>query len=312
MKVLVTGASGFLGSHLVRALVERGDQVVVLKRRRSDLTRIRDLLPGLALYDTDQGGVDYLLAEQRDIAAVLHTATCYGRNGEPEEMVFETNTAFPLRLLQRAVQAKVPLFLHTDTCFNNGPLRYPYLRSYSLSKRQFAEWGEHFASRGDIAFVNVKLQHPYGPGDSSDKFVPSILRQCLENVAEIRLTPGEQKKDFVYIEDVVSALLLLLQRGSDVSSFREYECGSGQAVSIRQFVETAHALVGSRSQLLFGALPYREHEIMYSCANTTALRNLGWSPQYGLHEGLEQTLRSDPGFSSIRVKKEEFHAATVR
>ncbi len=312
MKVLVTGATGFLGSHLVRALVARGDQVVVLKRSQSDLARIRDLLPLLALYNADQDGVDRSLSEHNDVAAVLHTATCYGRNGEPEDVVFEANTVFPLRLLQRAARAKIPLFLHTDSCFSSGPLRYPYLRNYSLSKRQFAEWGEHFAGRGDIAFVNVKLQHPYGPGDSPDKFVSSILRQCLDNVAAIRLTAGEQKKDFIYIDDVVSALLRLVDRGAAGASFQEYECGRGEAVSIRQFVETAHNLVGSRTQLLFGALPYREHEIMYSCADTSALRRLGWSPRFGLREGLERTLHADYGCLSPCSAKAEDDASAVR
>jgi nucleoside-diphosphate-sugar epimerase len=312
MKVLVTGATGFLGSHVARALAGRGDRVVVLKRRGSDLARLRDLLPGLALYDAEDG-VDRLLAEHGDLAAVLHAATCYGRNGEPDDVVFEANTAFPLRLLQRAARAKVPLFVHTDTCFNSGPLRYTYLRSYSLSKRQFTEWGEQFASRGDIYFVNVKLQHPYGPGDSPGKFVPAILRQCLDNVEALRLTPGEQKKDFVYIDDVVAALLLVLDRCAEgFAPFQEYECGTGEAVSIRHFVETAHALVGSRTRLLFGALPYREHEIMYSCADTAALRDLGWSPHYDLAEGLERTLRADYGFLSPCRTKAEGHASALR
>jgi nucleoside-diphosphate-sugar epimerase len=312
MKVLVTGATGFLGSHLTRALAGRGDRVVVLKRSTSDLGRIRDLLPALALYDADRSGADRLLAEHGDLAAVVHTATCYGRNGEPDEVVFEANTAAPLRLLQRAARAKVPLFVHTDTCFSSGPLRYTYLRSYSLSKRQFTEWGEHFASRGDVCFVNVKLQHPYGPGDSPDKFVPSILRQCLDNVETLRLTPGEQQKDFIYVEDVVSALLLVLDRcGEGLAPFQEYECGTGVAVSVRRFVETAHALTGSRTRLLFGALPYREHEIMHSCADTSALRDLGWAPRHDLEEGLARTLRADYGFSPRRTRAEG-HAPAVR
>jgi CDP-paratose synthetase len=313
MKILVTGATGFLGSHVVRALLSRGDQVVALKRSSSDLARIRDVFPSLALYDVDAGGVDRLFAEHGDLAAVLHTATCYGRNGESDEVVFETNTAFPLRLLQLAARSKVPLFVHTDTCFNTGSLRYNYLKSYTLSKRQFTEWGEHVATRGEITFVNVKLQHPYGPGDGSTKFVSSILRQCLDNVAEIRLTPGEQKKDFIYVADVVSALLLILdQCGREVVPFQEYECGSGKAVPIRQFVETVHALIGSRTRLRFGALPYREHEIMYSCANTLPLEVLGWSPRYDLEEGLKQTLLADYGFTTPSESRAPGHATVVR
>jgi nucleoside-diphosphate-sugar epimerase len=313
MKVLVTGATGFLGSHLVRALVARGDRVVVLKRGRSDLTRIRDLLARVALYDTDAGGVEKLLGDHDDLAGVIHTATCYGRDGEPDDVVFAANTAFPLGLLQKAARAKVPLFVHTDTCFNTGPLRYTYLKSYSLSKRQFTEWGEHFASRGDICFANVKLQHPYGPGDAPTKFVPAILRQCLDNVAEIRLTAGEQKKDFIYVEDVVSALLAVLDRAAArCTPFQEYECGTGEAISIRQFVETAHALVGSRSQLNFGALPYRDNEIMYSCADTSALAGLGWSPRFDLEEGLERTLRGDGAFCSPLFAKTDGPAIALR
>jgi nucleoside-diphosphate-sugar epimerase len=313
MKVLVTGATGFLGSHLTLALVRRGDQVVVLKRGRSDLARLRDVLGALALYDAGGDGVERLLAEHGDLAAVVHAATCYGRDGEPDDVVFEANTAFPLRLLQQAARRKVPLFVHTDTCFNTGPLRYTYLKSYSLSKRQFTEWGEHFATRGDIYFVNLKLQHPYGPGDAPGKFVPSVLRQLLDNVESLRLTPGEQKKDFVYVEDVVAALLLVLGRSGElVAPFQEYECGSGEAVSIRQFVETAHALTGSRTRLLFGALPYREHEIMYSCADTAALRELGWAPRYGLEQGLAQALQLDYGFPPLSPAKVEGYASALR
>jgi nucleoside-diphosphate-sugar epimerase len=172
---------------------------------------------------------------------------------------------------------------------------YKHLQTYTLSKRQLADWGRLLATE-KTRFVNLKLYHPYGPGDGADKFVPQMIRSCLETVGEVRLTAGEQRKDFVYVGDVVSAIQLLLaapQRLAD--GFVSLDCGSGHAVSIRQFVETVHRLTQSRTVLRFGALPYRENEIMYSEADTTALRSLGWKPLVSLEQGLGLTLEGDFG-----------------
>ena len=75
--------------------------------------------------------------------------------------------------------------------------------------------------------------------------------------------------------------------------FQEYEIGSGQSISIRNFVETVHKITNSHTQLNFGALPYRDDEIMYSQANITALRQLGWSNLTTLTEGIEKTIQQD-------------------
>jgi nucleoside-diphosphate-sugar epimerase len=226
----------------------------------------------------------------------VHLATCYGRNGESHREVVEANTLFPLALLEEAIRQCVPLFVSADTCFNTWPLRYGYLRSYTLSKRHFAQWGEVLAAEGPIRFLNVKLQHPYGPGDGPAKFVPQFIRDCLTRTDEIALTPGEQKKDFIFVDDVVSALRTLLDRGDRLpAGFSEYECGSSQATSIRAFAEMVHRLTNSNARLRFGALPYRENEIMFSQANIEALAALGWRPQWSLEQGLREVLKRDFG-----------------
>lgn len=296
MIILMTGITGFLGSHLARVLVREGHEVHGLKRRASDCSRLRDCAARIHWHDLDGEALADLFTRLPHVDAIVHLATSYGRDGESDADIALTNTVFPLQLLQLAAARHVATFVSADTCINTWPIRYPYLRSYMLSKRHFAEWGEVYANEDKLRFINVKLHHPYGPGDGPSKFVPQLIRACLEETDDLPLTPGEQKKDFVYVDDVSAAFATLLRRAQDLpQKHTVLECGSGRAVALRAFVETVHRLTQSRARLCFGALPYREHEIMFLQADTSTLRELGWSPRVSLEQGIREILRQDYG-----------------
>ena len=133
----------------------------------------------------------------------------------------------------------------------------------------------------------------FGPNDDTYKFHNYVIEQCLNNIFQIETTPGEQKRDFIYIKDVVSAYLLLLDKASQQKNFyQEYELGSGKAISMREYLEIVKKLTQSQTEFKFGAKPYRDNEVMFSEANLSALQKLGWSPQYTIKEGLEETIRA--------------------
>ncbi|SNB45029.1 NAD(P)-dependent oxidoreductase [Geobacter sp. DSM 9736] len=285
MKIVVTGATGFLGSRLVRALLKSGHTPVVLKRSFSDLGRIRDLLPALMAYDIDLCGLQFPFREVGSIEAVIHCATCYGRKGESASEVLESNLLFPLRLMEAAIESGVPHFINTDTCLDRS------ISAYALGKKQFSEWGQHFSELQRIRFVNIMLEHFYGPGDDPSKFTSHVIRSCIRNISELKLTKGDQKRDFVYIDDVVAAYLVLLG-ALPVSNetYQEYPLGSGVSVSVRDFVQTVYAITGSTTELKFGAVPYRQNELMDSCADIRRLAALGWLPRVSLVEGVAATV----------------------
>ena len=285
MKLLLTGATGFLGSHLTRALVATGYEVVILKRSFSDCRRIADLLPGLVHFDLDQVPLAAVFDEEPGITAVIHTSTCYGRRNETSSEIFGSNTAFPLQLMELAATANVATFVNTDTSLDR------FLNPYALSKRQFAEWGRFYADKKMIRFVNVELEHFYGAGDDDSKFTTHVIRSCINNLPELKLTLGEQRRDFIHIDDVLTAYLTVLDAALDSSAYLlDYGVGSGQSVTIRTFVETVQQLANSHTRLDFGAIPYRENEVMDACADVTTLNALGWSPKVCLADGIKKTI----------------------
>lgn len=283
-RFIVTGATGFLGSHLVRELVRAGHTVATIVRPNSCLDKLRDLSK-VQIFDTTQIGSSFAAAEHVD--AVIHTATCYGRNGEPASTMLEANVAFPLGLLEKAAANRVSMFVNTDTYFTKTNANTGFLTAYSLSKRHFVEWGAELARREGMHFINMRLEHLYGDGDSPSKFVPFLIHQCATGASEIQLTPGGQRRDFIHVSDAVAAFRKILEDRNDLEpAFKEFEVGTGNTITVREVAVLINRLCGNRSKLMFGALPYRQGEIMESRARAGSLKQLGWSPAVLLEEGL--------------------------
>lgn len=295
LRIMLTGATGFLGSHLARALVRNKHHVVILKRSFSDCSRLGDIAGELTSYDLDKTELRIPFERHQPFDAIIHTATAYGRRDESDAALVETNVTFPLQLLQASIQHGTELFLNTDT-FSRTALAWQatYMLGYHLTKKQFAEWGSHLSAIHQTTFANLRLEHIYGPFDQSSKFIPFITNWCLRNIAELAVTAGEQKRDFVYVDDAVNAYLVLLENRSALpKGFVEYQVGTGQATSIRELVQKIHALTHSSIELKFGAIPYREKEIMCSQADTTALERLDWKSKVRLEDGLAMMLERE-------------------
>lgn len=289
MKILITGATGFLGSHLTKAMVSEGYEVIILKRSFSDTWRIREILPLLTVYEVDKSPLEKPFRDLETINAVIHTAASYGKKGETYSELVETNLMFPLNLLEIAASFKTSVFINTDTGLENK-----FINGYTMTKKHFSEWGKKFALLEGIKFVNIKLEHVYGPLDDELKFPAYIIQNCLQNVPELKLTLGEQKRDFIYIDDVIQAYLLILKNTLKSSQyFKEYELGSGMPTTIRSFIELVHHLTKSETILRFGALPYKDNEVMELRGDISELKKIGWSNKVELAEGIKKIIKEE-------------------
>jgi nucleoside-diphosphate-sugar epimerase len=298
----ITGGTGFLGSKLIRALSAQGHRVVLLKRSSSNPYRLAGLLPAITAYDIDAHPLD-LVFRRHAIDCVLHCATDYGRKEPARSSIIEANLLLPLRLLETAAEHGVRGFINTDTLLDKR------VNAYSLSKRQFRDWLETFSSQ--IATVNVALEHFYGPGDDPTKFVSSMVARMLSVESAIDLTPGEQTRDFIFIDDVVTAFTCIIAhhlgpaadtRPPGGPHFMHYEIGTGTSTSIRAFMHMLKELARRDDlELRFGAIPYRRNESMHMAADIAALTALGWRAQVPLAQGLERTLAEERSLRGSRT-----------
>lgn len=290
--ILLTGANGFLGSHLLEAFIQKSYRVVVLKRSTSNLWRIKHLAGRYKSYNVDKQSLEQAFEEQR-IDFVIHTACHYGRNSDLISQIVESNLMLGLQILDACLKYEVDTFINTDTFFNNKKFNQKYLGSYTLSKKQFVEWLQLASEK--IQVINFKLQHVYGPKDDPSKFIPWFVSQLKMNVDEINLTSGKQKRDFIFVDDVVNAYLIVLEKKSFLSNFIEFDVGTGVTQSLSVFLNKIIDLYRSfqpksKTELLFGSMPDRENEIMEVDVNNTALLNLGWSAKSSVESALTVVL----------------------
>ena len=289
MRILLTGASGYLGQKLVSYLLRKGYSLCLLARENSILNflHIQKGKYEIVRYQNENDIGRAINEFFPDI--ILHTACCYGRSGETDLEVIDSNVRFGLVLIMHAIDLKKKLtFINIGTALDNS------VSLYSKSKNDFAEWGKYYSQSSDsnIDFINVKLQQFYGEGDSAEKFPAQIFQAFFDNDDNVHLTDGYQLRDFIYIEDVLSGIYAILKRTRDLRGYIDIDLGTGVSVSIREFVEIVSSLVDGDTQACFGALKARPNEPLELKADIEILRSFGWAPSFDLASGSEAVIKA--------------------
>jgi len=289
--IILTGSTGFLGSALLQKLLEREDEVIAIKRSTSSTARLSHCLgnPRLRMLDIDLEDPLKCFEECR-IDTIIHTATEYGRGMTPLRNIINANILLPLQLAELGAKYGARCFINTDSFFNKAGYSYSNLLNYSLSKKSLLIWLDKLAD--DLKIINVVLEHVYGPGDSPFKFVESIIRRVgIDQIPHVALTHGHQRRDFIFVDDVVQAYLKLIDFSrSEEFRLEHIEVGTGTAIQVRDFVDQVKLISRSNTSLGYGEIPYRDDEIMSSQADIKRISSLGWKSTFSPHDGINRIL----------------------
>lgn len=280
--ILISGATGYLGSQLLKKWIFIGHTVIVLKRTQSSIHRIKPYEKKCIFFDIDKPDWEKVFTDHK-IDIVVHTATCYGRKGESLLDVIEANYLFPVKLLDEAIKNNVKSFINTASSLPKN------INNYSISKSHFRDW--LFFKKQRIKAINLTLEYFYGPNDDDWKFINMVLKKFMSNVSHIDFTDGNQKRDFIYIDDLVSAYDCILNNLTKISSGINIPIGFGKSYKIRDVVKTIKKLTNNnKTELRFGAIENRSGEVLDQFADIKFIKSLGFKPKFSLPIGLKELL----------------------
>ena len=285
-KIFITGGTGFLGSNIINKLLnQKKYDVHVLCRNSSKFVRInKKNLKKIKIYKLESTNLEKIFIKNK-FDAVIHCATNYGLRQQDISEIIQPNLILPMRLLDLCKNYNVKAFLNTDTILNKN------ISNYSLSKYHFTEWLKLFSK--EFYCTNIKIEHFFGPKDDDTKFVIYIIKSFLNNSPSIQLTKGIQKRDFVYIDDVVSAINKILNYSlTKKGGFETFEIGSGKNISIKNIVLLIKKLCKNKiTKTEFGKLNMRKNDALSVSLNLNKIYKLNWKPKYNLNSSLEKTIK---------------------
>ena len=301
--VFVTGATGFVGSHLVRRLVQDGDEVHILCRPQSNPARIRDILPRLRVHSaslTDAVAMRQVLRAARpDYVFHLGAATMVaGAVGGAEDLV-EVNLLGTMNLVEACEATDYRGLVITGDAFEYSPSDRPLRETsacqpgtaHGASKLAATLFAEKMARDRHHPIVTLRLFSTYGPGDNPRRFVPQTIAGALVGTP-IALSRPDVVRDWVYVEDLPALYLEAAARAATLSG-GVFNAGSGRAASLGEMVDRILGLTGSRAPARWGTFAAPDHDRYPWVADMTrTFRIFSWRPGTSLEKGLAATIRA--------------------
>ncbi|KAF5085628.1 GDP-6-deoxy-D-mannose reductase [anaerobic digester metagenome] len=306
-RVLVTGAGGFVGSHLTEHLAGLGADVRAFVRynSRNDPGLLR-LLPKeqrerMRIVMGDLKDADAVRSAVRDVDVVFHLGSLIAipySYIHPRETV-ETNVLGALNVFEATRDAGVGKVVHTSTSEVYGTARYvPIDEShplqgqspYSASKIGADKVAESFYRSFDVPIATIRPFNTYGPRQSARAVIPTIIMQALTQ-EKVVLGATHTTRDYTFVDDLVRAFVLVAE--SPRTAGETVNVGSNYEISIGAVAETVASLIGKEIEVVTdsGRLRPEKSEVeRLWCDNTRARDLLGWSPAVPLEEGLSQTI----------------------
>jgi nucleoside-diphosphate-sugar epimerase len=291
MNILVTGATGFIGTNLTREL-RKEHNLFILGQFEGDPEKLD--LPGYIMTDDIPQLASYI--KEHQIHGVIHLASLYLTVHKPEQVkdLVLSNVYFGTAVLEAASLAGcVKWFLNTGSIwqnYNTKGMEYNPVNLYAATKQAFVNMAKYYTDVFGIRFCTLKLCDTYGPNDTRRKIF-KLFKDYSESGDILKMSPGEQLIDILYISDIVEGFKhLALLLASDEAVDDEYVLSSGKQIPLKELARIFQDVSGQELKIEWGGLPYRKREVMKPWKGNVLC---GWSANIPLEEGIKLFLGLD-------------------
>lgn len=300
-RVLITGGTGFVGSNFVYKFLELGYEAHLIVRENSNLKRIESIMDRVLLHTVD-------LFNEREVVEcvqkiqptiILHFAAygAYPARQKETRATIDTNVLATINLLHACNKLSFKCFINAGSSSEYGEKDHPMTEDeltepnglYGVTKVASTLYCNYFAKKFDLPIITARLFSPYGYFDNEHRLMPSIIRSALNN--EVFNAPSPSPvRDFIFIEDVMSAYLKIIENANSIKG-QVFNIASGVQRSIGDVVAIMEEITNRRINVVYGRVGINQHEPKMWVADISKIqRTLEWAPQTTLKDGLKKNI----------------------
>lgn len=284
-KILITGATGFVGQNLCRQFATNGDYELFCIVR--DIEKAKNILPRSVKYID----IDITKISSLEIDIVIHLASYLTSKDDEDsiEKVIDANIVYGTKILNALRRNQNLRFINLGSFaeYRNGAEKPDCAYFYSAAKQAFRPLLDYFAKKGQWDYIHLIPYTIYG-GVNNQKKLIDYVRESLDSAVPVKMSLGYQVSDFIHIDDVISCIRYFVDNTEKWAGQKGevYHLGTGIGTSIRELAKLYELKTGQKCNIEWGANPYRERDVMYAVAPIGKLLDLGWRAQIRLEDGI--------------------------
>lgn len=296
MKVLVTGANGFIGSNLVKGLIVQDYIVDVIVRPNSNLDLLSDVINKINVFKHD-GTIESMFSilknSKPDIVCHLAGISVYAHKLKDVGQLINSNILFGNQLVESMIRNNIFNLINTGTYWQNyNDKHYNPTCLYAATKQAYIDILKFYVESSKLNVITLKLFDNYGPNDNRNKLF-SFINKSINNNDLINMSPGDQLMDMVYISDLIDAYLISIKKltSSKINGYKEFFLSTDNRISLKNLVNTFLKITNQKAKINWGGRKYREREIMFPITAKDKLP--GWNPKVSIEKGINLMIKGN-------------------